>query len=68
MSSSLNLLYLRLVTKFDFSDMSPLLRWWVPWMVQAVFARVARLMGLTHMIEKYTSKEDWEAITQGKQL
>jgi hypothetical protein len=35
------------------------LRWWVPWKVQALFAVLGRLGGLTPMMDKYTSKEDW---------
>ncbi|KAE9379686.1 hypothetical protein N431DRAFT_527040 [Stipitochalara longipes BDJ] len=42
------------------------LRWWVPWKVQALFATMGRLMGLTPMMERYTSKVDLEAIQKAK--
>ncbi|KIM96174.1 hypothetical protein OIDMADRAFT_33556 [Oidiodendron maius Zn] len=42
------------------------LRWWVPWVVQASFAAVGRLAGMAPVMEKYTSKEDWEMIRNAK--
>ncbi|KAK9244845.1 hypothetical protein V1506DRAFT_291281 [Lipomyces tetrasporus] len=38
------------------------LRWWVPWKVQAIFAAAGRLLGLTPMMKKYISEEEFAEI------
>ncbi|KFY77714.1 hypothetical protein V499_02962 [Pseudogymnoascus sp. VKM F-103] len=42
------------------------LRWWVPWKVQALFAAAGRLMGLTPMMKRYTSDEEFAEIQKTK--
>jgi len=42
------------------------LRWWVPWKMQAFFAMVARLVGRTPLMEKYTPKEEWAKYVSAK--
>jgi hypothetical protein len=49
-------------------DVAGPLRWWVPWKLQAFFAAMGRLMGLTPVMQKYTSKADMEAIWKAKNI
>ena len=42
------------------------LRWWVPWKVQALFATVGRFVGLTPMMKRYTSEEEFAEIQKAK--
>ncbi|KFY02559.1 hypothetical protein O988_02078 [Pseudogymnoascus sp. VKM F-3808] len=42
------------------------LRWWVPWKVQALFAAAGRLIGLTPMMKRYTSEEEFAEIQKTK--
>lgn len=42
------------------------LRWWLPWKMQAAFALVGRLMGLTPMMKRYTSEEEFAEIERAK--
>lgn len=42
------------------------LRWWVPWKMQGLFAMVARLVGRTPLMERYTPKEEWAKYASAK--
>ncbi|OCK73577.1 hypothetical protein K432DRAFT_438272 [Lepidopterella palustris CBS 459.81] len=42
------------------------LRWWIPWKIQGAFAGIARLLGYTPLLEKYTPAVEWEKYRHAK--
>jgi len=42
------------------------LRWWIPCVAQAAFATVARMMGRTPLMERYTPEAEWKKLQRLK--
>jgi hypothetical protein len=44
------------------------LRWWVPWHLQGLLARVGRWQGKSGLMQQYVRPEDWKAYHENKKL